>query len=142
MRVGRLFTAYMFSKSAIVFAVISLFLISSRAAIIGTNVPATPLTAERVAALPAWKIYFENSARQKQADQHFIHAELRAHGLTQATLPPKTNNAKGVDLDRPESWYRGETARHIADVLVSFQTPAGGWSKNTDFTKNLRHAGG
>jgi PelA/Pel-15E family pectate lyase len=110
-------------------------------AVIGTNVPATPLTAERAAALPAWKIYFENSQRQRQADQDFIRDELKAHGLKQTTLPSKTNNAKGVDLDRPANWYGGKVARHIADVLVSFQTPAGGWSKNTDFTRQPRAPG-
>jgi len=110
-------------------------------AVIGTNVPATPLTAERVAALPAWKIYFENSQRQRQADQDFIRAELKAHGLQQATAPHATHSAKGVALNNAASWYGGREARHIADVVVSFQTPAGGWSKNTDFTQQLRAPG-
>jgi PelA/Pel-15E family pectate lyase len=114
---------------------------SNHAAVIATNVPATPLTAERVANLPEWKNYFENSQRQKAADQKFFRDELMAHGLTNATLPHATHNAKGVALDNPDAWYRSREARHIADNLVSFQTPAGGWSKNTDFTKNPRKAG-
>jgi PelA/Pel-15E family pectate lyase len=104
-------------------------------------VPATPLTAARVAALPAWKSYFENSVRQRQADQDFLRAELKAHGLKQSTLPPETDNAKDVALDREASWYASTEARHIAEVLVSFQTPAGGWSKNTDFTDRVRAPG-
>ena len=111
------------------------------AAIIGTNVPATPLTAERVAALPAWKIYLENSQRQRRADQDFLRAELKTHGLKQSTLPHETHNAKGVALDRPAAWYGSPEARRIADNLVSFQTPAGGWSKNTDFVKSPRAPG-
>lgn len=111
------------------------------AAVIGTNVPATPLTAERVAALPAWKSYFESSQRQRAADQNFLRAELKAHGLKQAALPRGTHSARGVALDNPAAWYAGDEARHIADVLMSFQTPAGGWSKNTDFTKNPRAPG-
>jgi PelA/Pel-15E family pectate lyase len=111
------------------------------AAIIGTNVPATPLTAERVAALPAWKSYFENSLRQRAADQEFLRKELQTHGLKQSTLPPKTNSAKGVDLNRANGWYANAEARRIADILVSFQTPAGGWSKNTDFTSRQRAPG-
>ena len=111
------------------------------AAIIGTNVPATPLTAERVAALPAWKIYLENSQRQRRADQDFLRAELKTHGLKQSALPHETHNAKGVALDRPATWYGTPEARRIADNLVSFQTPAGGWSKNTDFAKSPRAPG-
>lgn len=113
----------------------------ARAAIIGTNVPAAPLTAERVAALPAWKEYFDNSRRQRAADQNFLRAELKAHGLNQATVPHGTHSAKDVKLDNPDAWYAGDEARRIADILVSFQTPAGGWSKNTDFTQSRRAPG-
>ncbi len=110
-------------------------------AVIGTNVPATPLTAARVAVLPAWKTYFENSTRQRQADQEFLRAEMRANGLGQNTEPPETGNARGIDLENPAAWYAGPAARQIADNLVSFQTPAGGWCKNTDYTRHRRVPG-
>jgi len=128
-------------KPAVFLVVFSLSTVQFFAAVIGTNVPATPLTAERVANLPAWKSYLENSIRQKQADQEFFRADLKSHGLKQAVLPHKTNSAKGVILNNIGSWYRSSEARRIADNLVSFQTPAGGWSKNTDFTKNPRAPG-
>ena len=112
-----------------------------RAAVIGTNVPATPLTAERVASLPAWKSYLKNSIRQRQADQDFLRAELKAHGLKQAIEPPNSASPKGTPLDRPASWYGTAEARRIADCVISFQTPAGGWSKHTDFTKHVRAPG-
>jgi PelA/Pel-15E family pectate lyase len=110
-------------------------------AVIGTNVPATPLTAERVAALPAWKNYLENSVRQRQADQDFLRAEMKARGLTNAIEPPKSASPKGTPLDRTASWYGSGEARRIADCVISFQTPAGGWSKHTDFTKRVRAPG-
>ncbi len=44
-------------------------------------------------------------------------------------------------MERPESWYAGTDARRIATVIVSFQTPAGGWSKNLDITGGPRAAG-
>ena len=128
-------------KSFFVAALYPAAIFTCAGAVIGTNVPATPLTAERVAALPSWKIYFENSQRQRQVDQDFIRDELKLHGLKQTTLPHKNNNAKGVALDAAASWYGSPEARHIADVLVSFQTPAGGWSKNTDFTRQPRVPG-
>jgi len=95
----------------------------AHAHIIGTNVPAHPLTAERVAALPAWKSYLENSIRQRQADQDFLHAEMKAHGLTTAIEPPKSASPEGTPLDRTAGWYATAEARHIAENVVSFQTP-------------------
>jgi len=39
------------------------------------------------------------------------------------------------------AWYASADARHIADVIVSFQTPAGGWGKNMDMSKETRRPG-
>lgn len=111
------------------------------AAVIGTNVPAQSLTAERVANLPAWKIYLENSIRQQQADQKVLHEEMKAHSLTNAIEPPKSASPKGTPLDRTASWYGEADAQRIAENVASFQTPAGGWSKHTDFTQHRRAPG-
>ena len=111
------------------------------ATVIGTNVPANPLTATRVAALPAWKSYLENSIRQRKADQDFLHAEMKALHLTNAIAPPKSSSPKGTPLDRTASWYGSEDARRIAENVTTFQTPAGGWSKHTDFTQHRRTPG-
>ncbi len=124
--------------------VFALFLLASSAAfaaVIGTNVPATPLTAERVASVPAWKTYFENSQSQRAVDQSFLRAELAAHDLKQSAEPKKVHNAGGLTLKNSASWYAGAAARRIAKNLVSFQTPAGGWSKNTDYAKAPRAPG-
>jgi PelA/Pel-15E family pectate lyase len=115
--------------------------VASHAAIIGTNVPAAPLTAERVAAAPAWRAYLENSQRQRQADQAFLRAELQSHGLQKTSSPPGTHSAKGMTLDASANWYAGAEANRIAENLISFQTPAGGWSKNTDYAKSPRAPG-
>jgi PelA/Pel-15E family pectate lyase len=112
-----------------------------RATVIGTNVPAQPLTAARVAALPAWKTYLENSRRQGQADQDFLHAEMKASKMTNAIAPPKSASPKGTPLDRPAVWYGGDEARRIAENVSTFQTPAGGWSKHTDFAQHRRAPG-
>ena len=128
-------------KTAVFFVILWLAAGQAPAAVIGTNVPATPLTPERVASLPAWKSYVENSIRQKQADQEFFRADLKSHGLKQATLPHKSGSARAIPLNNIGSWYRGAEARRMADDVVSFQTPAGGWSKNTDFTQSPRAPG-
>jgi PelA/Pel-15E family pectate lyase len=128
------------------FALMLLVAPLSRAAIIGTNPPASPVTLERIAALPpvqqpAWRDYLERSARQMAADQNFLRAEMKAHGLTNVTAPPSANDEKGLSLTESAAWYGGAEGKRIADIAVSFQTPAGGWSKNLNFTKAPRTPG-
>jgi PelA/Pel-15E family pectate lyase len=116
---------------------------AASAAIIGTNPPARPLTVERIAALPeslqpAWKEYLTRSDRQRRSDQDFLKNEIREHGLKQLTVPPEGGWRA---LDRTNFWYSGAEARHIAGVILSFQTPAGGWSKNLDMAGDPRVPG-
>jgi PelA/Pel-15E family pectate lyase len=116
------------------------------AAIIGTNVPARSLTAERIALLPAarqaaWNSYLSRSDRQLHADQSFLQAELREHGLKESTLPPSGRSASSIPLEKPTAWYGEAEGRRIADIIVSFQTPAGGWSKNLNMTVHPRAPG-
>jgi len=116
------------------------------AAIIGTNPPAQPLTMERIAALPAaqqpaWKEYWERSARQFQADQAFLQAEMKEHGVKKSVIPPGCNATAGLVLDNSPAWYGRIEGRRLADIIVSFQTPAGGWSKNLDMTRHPRAPG-
>jgi PelA/Pel-15E family pectate lyase len=107
---------------------------ASWAAMVGMNVPAQPLTEARIAALPsadrgAWLQYLAHSQAHLQADKAAFAAERRSE---QTPLPPapEGNGARTMPLDRPASWYSSAAARHVADVIVSFQTPSGGWSKN------------
>lgn len=57
------------------------------------------------------------------------------------TAPPATRNTRGIDLDRAPEWYATLAALRVADNLVTFQTPAGGWSKNLDMTQHPRAPG-
>ncbi len=107
------------------------------AKVIGTNVPAPSLTREHIAQLPraqraAWLTYLQRSEAQERADRAALAAELRP-GETPPP-PPKAvgGGADKAPLDRDPAWYRTAEARRIADTVVSFQTPAGGWSKNQD----------
>ncbi len=116
------------------------------AAIIGTNPPARPLTAACIAALPgaqqaAWRAYLDRSARQLAADQAFLQTEKREAGVKQSLIPPAAPSVRGLALDNPPDWYGQAGARRIADIIVSFQTPAGGWSKNLNLTRSARLPG-
>ena len=116
------------------------------AKIIGTNPPALPLTQERIATLPkdeqpAWRDYLERSVRLRAADQTSFAAEIKTRENTEISLPPKGHDAHSVSLDRRASWYGSADARHIADNVISYQTPAGGWSKNFNPTAHTRQPG-
>lgn len=119
---------------------------TSPAAIIGTNTPAEALTAERIATLPwsqrsAWKKYLKRSERQMKADKDFFQAEMKKYDLKISTNAPAARRFARIPLDEENAWYGGDEARRIADIIVSFQTPAGGWSKNLDMTRHIRVPG-
>lgn len=112
-------------------------------AVVGSSVPAQSITAARVAQLPkarqaAWKEYLERSARQMEADRAALQAELKESELK---IPPSGSAARSMPLDKPAEWYGGAEARRIADGIVSFQTPAGGWSKNLNVADHVRRKG-
>jgi PelA/Pel-15E family pectate lyase len=108
----------------------------SGATVIGTNTGAESLTVARVARLPArqraaWAAYLDRSRAQMQADR----AALAAEQVAGQPLPPPralSSSVRTIPLDRDAGWYAGAEARRIAGTIVSFQTPAGGWSKNQD----------
>jgi len=113
------------------------------AAVIGKNEPARSLTAERLSELPAsqraaWAAYIKRSQVQMQKDKATLAAEL-APGQTPP--PPPEAGSGHMPLDKETAWYASAEARAIADTIVSFQTPAGGWSKNQDRTKPPRLKG-
>jgi len=104
------------------------------AAVIGRMTPAPPLTAERLVEVPpaeraAWTAYLQRSD-----------AARRVNGPPGQDPPSSGNAAASMPLDRPAAWYATPAARHIADIIVSFQTPAGGWGKNAPRTA-LRQPG-
>lgn len=115
------------------------------ATVVGANVPTYGVTTEAIATLPAseqtlWQTYLDRSVAQMRADK----AALAAEGPPAQDLPPmkmRGDAEKTMPLDRDAVWYATPEARHIADVIVSFQTPAGGWSKNQSRDGALRQPG-
>jgi PelA/Pel-15E family pectate lyase len=113
------------------------------AAVVGTNVPALPLTAARINALPAseqpvWHRYLAQSRAQAAIDAATLATELKAAGLSAPLVPAK---GRGLPLFQPAAFWSTPEAARRADNLISFQTPAGGWNKNTDFTTAPRRPG-
>ena len=72
-------------------------------------------------------------------------AALAAERAGMAEVPPPPPSGKsggsGMDAKQPASFYAGAAARRVADNIVSFQTPAGGWGKNVDRSGPVRLRG-
>ena len=115
------------------------------AKVVGVSQPAPSLTQARIDQLPkaqraAWTAYLQRSTAQEQADRAALAAERK--GLTE--IPPRPAERgypNSMPLGRAPSWYATPEARHIADVIVSFQTPGGGWSKNMSMSGEPRKPG-
>ena len=114
-------------------------------AVIGHNTPAEAITAARIATLPAdqrsaWQDYLARSEAQRVADKAALAAERVGLAIV-PELPKEGIHDHSMPLDKDAAWYAGPEARHVADNIVSFQTPAGGWGKNHDRNGPLRLKG-
>jgi PelA/Pel-15E family pectate lyase len=113
---------------------LALMACAAHADVLGRNVPAQSLTAARIAQLPAkerpaWNAYLQRSEAQMAADKAVLAKERE--GLKEIPpLPLQGFSARAIPLNRDAAWYATDEARHRADIVLSFQTPAGGWSKN------------
>lgn len=117
--------------------------VAIQAAVIGENTPARPLTIDRLNELPAdqrspWADYIRRSEAQEKVDRATLAAELKPG---EAPPPPPVAGSGHMVLNKDAAWYGTPEARAIADTIVSFQTPAGGWSKNQNRTGPKRLPG-
>jgi PelA/Pel-15E family pectate lyase len=115
-------------------------------AIVGVSKPAQSLTEARVATLPLaqqppWRAYLQRSQHQQQLDRAAL-AQERAH-LTGPIPPPphESPSARSIPTGRDPAFYRSPEARNIAETILSFQIPNGGWSKNLDMSAPPRLPG-
>ncbi len=110
-----------------------------------TTTFAAPLTLERIGALPvtergAWQDYRERSQTNAAADAAVVAAEVAAHKMTNAIKAPSGGDFK-LPVPLRDGWYAQEEAKQLADVILSYQTPSGGWSKHTGYNKGPRQPG-
>ncbi len=108
------------------------------ATVVGRVVPPESLSVTRVERSPvadraAWLAYLRRSEAAMRADRAALAAERRP-GQPIPPPPREATNGSGLALDRETAWYASAEAKAVADTVVSFQTPAGGWGKNLDRT--------
>jgi PelA/Pel-15E family pectate lyase len=120
--------------------VLALALIATSAFVI-----AEPVTADRFNELPsaqqaAWKSYWDRSQANARADQAALQAELAAQSMSIALRAPNGGDFK-LPASAGEAWYSSDAANELALVVLSFQTPSGGWSKHTGYSRGPRQPG-
>lgn len=111
------------------------------------GVRAEPVGMDRIAQLPAderpmWEAYWDRSQGARAADETKIQRELSelGKGATWKPAPTQRRIPERLRHPRPE-WCRSDEARDVAACLISFQTPAGGWSKNVGIWAAPREPG-
>ena len=102
------------------------------------------LTEDRIRQLarnPAeWLGYIARSRTQRANDSTLMAAELQSTGKTAMATAPYSRGFAITSTMTPV-WLASDSARIIAENLLSFQTPNGGWSKHVDYAKSARAKG-
>ena len=104
------------------------------------------LAPRRLAALPAadreaWTRYLETSHRLRQREQDSMSAELRAIGRERMVPAPDVRENWRMTDAMTDTWLASDSGRRLADAILSYQTPSGGWSKHMDLSKGPRSPG-
>lgn len=89
---------------------------------------------------PAWEAYLQRSQAAARADQAALDAEVAANKLPQALPAPDGGDFK-LSARPGDAWYAGDEARQLADAVLSYQSPAGGWSKHVGYSRGPRSPG-
>lgn len=97
-------------------------------------------TANPVPDTPEWHAYIAKSTHWQMLDSKAIAAEVSVLGLTAAKLPEHAKEF-GFDPKPTDEWFKSAEGERVMAIILSYQTPSGGWSKRTDMTKNLRQKG-
>jgi PelA/Pel-15E family pectate lyase len=87
-----------------------------------------------------WDAYLQRSRALHSLDTAAMQRELRSVGRTAMIRAPYTHDFS-VKPSMTPAWFATDSARRMAEIILSFQAPNGGWSKHVDFTKHVRAPG-
>ncbi len=104
-----------------------------------------PVTVERIQTLPApeqaaWMNYWQMSQKNATQDAEALTQELKQAGLTTALRAPDGGDFK-LAHKTEDPWYGSPEATELTEVILSYQTTSGGWSKHTGYSKGKRVRG-
>lgn len=104
------------------------------------------LKTEAIQALPeadrsAWQAYMTRSIDRAEHEFEILAAECRSLALPQSRPAPDKRLELELSSDTPLEWFASAETGKLADAILSYQTPTGGWSKAVDYTKGPRQPG-
>ncbi|TWT35710.1 Pectic acid lyase [Posidoniimonas corsicana] len=110
-----------------------------------SRVGAEPVTQQRVAGLEsseqqAWLAYLKRSESLAKQDADALAAEVTAAGIAQAKRAPSGGDFK-LSAKLGDPWFASPEAAELVGVVLSYQTPSGGWSKHTGYSHGPREPG-
>jgi PelA/Pel-15E family pectate lyase len=108
--------------------------------------PFTLLTDELLAGLPAaeqkeWSSFIAASRERAAGERRILDEECRRAGLGRPRPAPGGRKEFEFDSDTPPEWFGGADNLRLAETVISYQTPSGGWSKAVDYGKGPRRPG-
>jgi len=89
----------------------------------------------------AWSRYKTLSTQHAAADRAVVDSELKAIGQSTTTRAAYTDADFKIDGAMTDAWFATSAAATMADAILSYQTPTGGWSKHIDYTAGPRKPG-
>ena len=89
----------------------------------------------------AWTRYIAASRAKQAAERSAMDAEVRGAGRPQMVQAPYMRQAFEVTGRMTADWFRSDSGRRMAENIISFQTPSGGWSKHVNFAAGPRAQG-
>jgi PelA/Pel-15E family pectate lyase len=101
---------------------------------------ALPVTAERIAALPAveqpaWRAYWEKSC-ERSALLPARKPKEYAPARPLDGPPVPAIYSQGLPRNPTAEWYRSPAAHTLADHILTWQTPVGAWTKGGNYTRD------
>jgi PelA/Pel-15E family pectate lyase len=85
----------------------------------------------------AWEQWMARSVAMREAEARQLANEARRTWGHKVLTPQKPKEHAALP-QKPDEWYGTGEARKIADRLITWQTPSGGWTKNMDMTRRAR----
>ncbi|MFZ4764449.1 MAG: pectate lyase [Roseimicrobium sp.] len=105
-----------------------------------TLLTAARLTEQPERAREAWAAYLKLSREHAAKEYDALAAECRSLKLAES-CPAAGGGEFEFSSKTAKSWFGSDEASTLADAVISFQTPTGGWSKAVDYARGPRQRG-
>lgn len=115
-------------------------------AVLADEKPFTMLTDELLAGLPGdqraqWTAHIAKSREAAANERHVLATECQKAEMEKSAPAPGNRKEFEFDSDTPAEWFASEENQKLAEIVISYQTPTGGWSKAVDYTRGPRQPG-